>query len=158
MHTHTQRETHTHTSQWNRSYFSPQVTFPFTEISTDLFLLNTQDSPLLACSLGKTGKDDWKQKVAEEPENSHSCLQFLNALLLPSFSTYLPELLVKKIIHCLPIVGTNESWLWLWDAGSLPGREGDGRMPSGVSHYPLSFLLSSEEKGIRKEFTDNSTK
>ena len=26
------------------------------------------------------------------------------------------------------------------------GGSGDGRMPSGVSHYPLSFLLSSEGK------------
>lgn len=51
---HTQRDTHTQASEINGP--APQVTFPFTEISTDSSPSTPRDSPLLACSLGETEK------------------------------------------------------------------------------------------------------
>ena len=118
-----ERETHTHTSEIE-AIFHPRLHFLLQKIPTDSSPSTPRDSPLLACSLGKQKR--WLETESGRragkiptPACSFECVTI--AFI---FFTYSPELLVKKIIHCLPIVGTNESWLRLWDAGSLPGREG----------------------------------
>ena len=122
-HTETHTETHTHEPVKEKLFFTPGYISFYRNLHW-FFSLNTQGFTLISMLTGETEKMIRNRKRQKSQKNSHSCLQlWMPVTIAFIFFTYSPELLVKKIIHCLPIVGTNESWPWLWDAGGLPGRE-----------------------------------